>query len=258
MTQHRRKGENDIMRKKEGEKKTTEATLLQELCGADAELYACLSIHLYETPLAAISQKDLEILIAEAEESGDYRRALDKAIFEGARDPAARARYVEVIQNLALKTVGAMERERETAEKKGLTDLAASLGRGIKNQRLMSERADDVLNVASQFYKEKLLALDESARREARGKSRQEAEREEKRILESEAAERKERREKRKGMGWAERREAKRQERRERLAAEKRKDAREEERQEAAQEEKRIGEQEQVAREERREERRES
>jgi hypothetical protein len=241
------------MRKKEEETKETEATLLQELCGADAQLYACLSTHLYETPLAAISQEDLDIVTEEAEKSGNFRPAMDKTIFEGARNPAERERYIKAIQNLASKTIHAAEQEKDTAEKEGLTELAASLRRRIENQRLMSERTDDVLNVASRFYNEKLVELGEQARRDARGRDRKEAEREDKRISELEKAGREARRQARRGMGREEKREAKKQDGKEERAAEQRKEARGEERHEAEREERRIGELEQAGREVRKE-----
>jgi hypothetical protein len=244
------------MRKTEEEKKGKEATLLQELCGADAELYACLSVHLYETPLTAISQKDLDVLTAEAENSGAFRRAVDKAIFESAQNPGERERYIGAIQDLASKTMRAMERERETAEKEGLTDLAASLGRGIEDQRVISNRTEDILTVASKFYAEKSVALDEDERRKVRNKHRKGAEREEKKILEAEKAARETRRQARRGMTRGERREAKKQEKREKLAAEERKEARGQEKQEAEEEDRRIGELEKEGREARREERR--
>jgi hypothetical protein len=244
------------MWKKEKEKKEKEKTLLQELCGADTELYACLSTHLYETPIAAISQKDLDILAEEAEKTGNFRPALDKAIFEGAQNPGERERYIKTIQNLALKTIHAMEQKKETVEKEGLTDLATSLGREIEDQKLMSERAEDILSVASQFYNEKLLEMGEHVRREAREKDKKAVEREEKKIGELEKAEREAGKQTRRGMGRAERREAKRQAKAEELAAEERKEARGEERKEAEREERRIGELEKAERQARKEERR--
>jgi len=256
ITGHREKEGDPIMRKKEEEKKEKEATLLQELCGADAEMYACLSVHLYETPLTGISQKDLDTLTAEAENSGAFRRALDKAIFEGAQNPGERERYIGAIQDLASKTMRAMERERETAEKEGLTDLAASLGRGIENHKVMSNRAEDILVVASKFYAEKAVTRDEDERREARQKHRTGAERDEGRIVETEKAAREARRQARRGMTRGERREAKKQDKRERLAAEERKKARGQEKQEAEKEDRRIGELEKEGREARKEERR--
>ena len=241
--------------RKEEEERGKEATLLQELCGADAELYGCLSVHLYETPLSAISQKDLETLTAEAENSGDFRRALDKAIFEGAQDPGERERYIKAIQDLASKTIRAMERERETAEKEGLAELVASLGRGIENQKVIRERAEDILVVASKFYAEKMLELGEDEKRQTRRKDRKEAEREDRRILEAEKADREAKKVARREMTRRERREAKKQEKREALAAEERKKARRQKRQEAETEDRRIGEMEEEGREARRDKR---
>jgi len=244
-----------MWKKKEEKKEEKKENLLKELCGDDAKLYDFLSAYLYETPLAVISKKDLDILTKEAEKSGNFRPAVDKAIFEGAQNPGERERYIKVIQNLASKTIHATEQEKETVEKEGLTDQAASLGRRIENQKFMSERAEDIINVASKFYNEKLVELGEKVRREARGEERKEAEREERRIGDREKAGREARKKERRGMGRKERREAKKQDKREELAAEKRKEARGEERKEAEREERRIGDREKAGREARKEER---
>ena len=63
--------------------------------------YHCLNSSLYMRPLEAISKKDLDILTEEAEKSGDFGPALDKAIFEAAQNPGEKGRYIKVIQNLA-------------------------------------------------------------------------------------------------------------------------------------------------------------
>jgi len=88
-------------------------------------------------------------------------------------------------------------------------DYATSLERSIENYKFMSERIEDVTNVASQFYNERLVILGEKDSREARREKMEkmgreekiEAEREEKKIEEREKdsreARRKERREKR-------------------------------------------------------------
>ena len=237
------------MAKKEEEQKGTEATLLQGLCGADAKLYACLSFYLYENPLAAVSPKDLGTLTKEAERAGDFRPALDKAIFEGARNPGERKRYVDTIQDLASKSIYAMEQEKEAAEKEGLAGQATSLGRRIENQKLMRERAAQVLDVASQFYSEKLTELGEREQHDVRLKDKQQAERDDKRVGELERTAREARRHARSGMGRQERRDAEKQEGKEQLAAEERKEARGEERKRAEAEETRIGEQEKAGRE---------
>jgi hypothetical protein len=245
-----------MWKKKEEKKEEKEESLLKELCGDDAELYDFLSYYLYENPLAAISKKDLDILTEEAEKSGNFRPAVDKAIFEAAQNPGERERYIKVIQNLASKTIHATEQEKEKVEKEGLTDHAASLGRRIENQKFMSERTEDIINVASKFYNEKLVELGEDVRRKAREKERKEAEREERRIGELEKAGREARKKERREMGREEKREAKKQDRREELAAEERKEARGEERRKAEREERRIGELEKAGREARKKERR--
>ncbi len=214
-----------------------------------------LSYYLYLNPLAAISKKDLDILTEEAEKSGNFGQAVDKAIFEATQNPGKRERYIKVIQNLASKTIHATEQEKEKVEKEGLTDLAASLGRRIENQKFMSERAEDVINVASKFYSEKLMELGENVRREARGEERRGAEREEERKEELEKAGREARKKERGGMGRKEKREAKKQDKREELAAEERKKARGEERRGAEREEERKEELEKAGREARKKER---
>ena len=230
--------------------------MLKELCGDDAKLYNFLSNYLYLNPLAAISKKDLDILTEEAEKSGNFRPAVDKAIFEAAQNPGERERYIKVIQNLASKTKIATEQEKEKAEKEGLTDQAASLGRRIKNQKFMSERAEEIINVASKFYNEILVELGENVRREARGEERRKAEREERRIGDLEKAGRTARKKERRKMGREEKRGAKKQDKREELAAEERKEARGEERRKAEREERRIGDLEKAGREARKKERR--
>jgi len=185
------------MWKEKEEKK--EESLLKELCGDDAKLHDFLSNYLYENPLAAISEKHLDILTEEAENSGNFRPAVDKAIFEAAQNPGERERYIKVIQNLAPKAIHATEQEKEKVEKEGLTDRAAFLGRRIENQKFMSERAEDIINVASKFYNEKLVELGEDLRRGARWEERVKAEREEYRIEKQEKARREARKEERRG-----------------------------------------------------------
>jgi len=243
-------------KKEEEKEEEKEESLLKELCGDDAQLYDFLSNYLFINPLSAISKKDLDFLTEEAEKSGDFSPAMDKAIFEAAQKPGERERYIKVIQNLASKTLHATEQEKEKAEKEGLTDRAASLARRIEDQKFMSERTEDIINVASKFYNERLVELGEDARREARGKERQRAESDEWRIGQLEEVEREARKKERREMGREERKEAEKQDKREELAAEERKEARGEERREAEREEQRIGELEKAEREARKKERR--
>ena len=245
-----------MWKKKEEKKEEKEESLLKELCGDDAKLYDFLSYYMYEHPLEAISKKDLDILTEEAEKSGNFRPAVDKAIFEAAQNPGERERYIKVIQNLASKTIHAMEQEKEKVEKEGLTDRGASLGRGIEDQKFMSERTEDIINVASKFYNEKLVELGENVRREARKKERTGAEWGERRTEELEKAGREARKKERSGMGRKEKTEAKKQDKREELAAKERKEARGEERKEAEREELRTGELEKAGRKARKKERR--
>ena len=241
------------MWKKKEEKK--EVSLLKELCGDDAILYDFLTNCLHVNPLISISEKGLDILIAEAEQSGNFRDAVDKAIFEGAQNPGSRERYIKVIQNIASKTIHVTEQEKEKVEKKGLTDRTASLVRIIENQKFMSERAEDILNVASKYYNEQLVELGENVRREVRGEARWEAESKEMRAADLEKERREAIKKEEKGMGREEKREAKKQDKREELTAVGRKEARVKERREAENEERKIEEQEKAGREARKEER---
>ncbi|MFW6112527.1 MAG: hypothetical protein ACOC6S_03045 [Chloroflexota bacterium] len=240
---------------KEEKVEAKEQTLLEELCGGDAELYDFLRNYLYFNPLAAISEKDLDILTEEAEKSGSFRLAVDKAIFEAAQNPGERESYIKVIQDLASKTIHATEQEKGKLEKEGLTDRAARLGRRIENQEFMSERVEDIIDVASKFYNEKLVELGENVRREERREEKKEAEREEMRIGGREKAGREARKKERRKMGREEKREAEKQDKREELAAEEGKEARREKKEEAAREEMRIGDLEKAGREARRKER---
>jgi hypothetical protein len=244
-----------MWKKKEEKKEEKEESLLKELCGDDAKLYKFLGFYMYEHPLVAISKKDLDILTEEAEKSGSFRPAVDKAIFEAAQNPGERERYIKVIQNLASKTIHATEQEKEKVEKEGLTDQAASLGRRIENQKFMSERAEDIINVASKFYNEKLVELGENVRREARAEERKEAKREEWRAGDLEKAGREARKKERRGMGRREKTEAKKQDKREERAADERKEASREERKGSEREEKRIEKMEKAGREARKKER---
>ena len=237
------------------EEKEKEKTLLQELCGGDAELYGFLRDYLYFNPLAAISQKDLGILTEEAEKSGNFRPAVDKAIFEASQNPGERESYIKAIQNLASKSIHATEQEKGKLEKEGLTDRAANLGRRIESQRVMSERVEDIIDVASKFYNEKLVELGEDVRREARREEKKEAERQEMRTGDLEKAGREARKKERRKMGREEKSEAEKQDKREELAAEEAKEARTEKKEEAEREEIRIGDLEKAGREARREER---
>jgi hypothetical protein len=246
-----------MSKKKEEEKgEEKEESLLKELCGDDAKLYGFLSNYLCLDPLAAISKKSLDVLTEEGVVSGDFRPAMDKAIFEGAQNPGERERYIKIIQNLALKTIRATEQEKEKVEKEGLTDRAASLGRSIENQKFLSERTEDIINVASKFYNEILLELGESTRRVERKKEREKAKGEEWRTEEIEKAGREARKKEIREMGREERREAEKQDKIGELAAEEGREARREKRSEAEREEQRIGDMEKAGREARKKERR--
>jgi len=245
-----------MWKKKEDKKEEKEESLLKELCGDDSKLYDFLSNRLYLNPLAAISKKDLNILTEEAEKSGHFRPAVDKAIFEAAQKLAEKERYIKIIQDLTSQNIHMKEQKRDKIEKEGLTDQAASLGRRIENEKILSERTEDIINIATKFYNEILVELGESLRRETREEDRRRAEGEERRTEEQEKVGREARKKERGEMGRKEKREAKKQDKREELAAEERKEARKEDRKEAEKEEGRIGELEKTAREARKKERR--
>lgn len=84
------------------------------------------------------------------------------------------------------KIVSATEKEKEKVEKNGLTDRAASLERRIRDFSFISERIEDVINVASHFYNERLVILGEKGRREERREERREMGREEREEAELE------------------------------------------------------------------------
>jgi hypothetical protein len=244
-------------KKKEEQKgEEKEISLLRELCGDDAKLYDFLSYYLCVDPLEAISKKGLDILIEEGEKSGDFRPAVDKAIFEGTQNQGERERYIKVIQNLALKTIHATEQEKEKVEKEGLTDRAVFLERRIENQKFLSERAEDIINVASKFYNERLVELGENVRREERTKGRKRTESDEWRVHELEKVEREARKKEIRKMRGEEKREAEKQYKREELAATEKEEARAKEKIEAEREERMMKEQEEAEREARKKERR--
>lgn len=232
-----------------------EVSLLEELCGDDTILYGFLRAYLCLDPLAAIPTKELDVLIEEGEASGDFRPAVDKAIFEESQNPGEKEKYVKVIQTLASKTVTVSELEKTQAEKKGLTDWAISLGNKIKNQKFLSERAEDIINVAAKFYGERLLQLEENGRREKRKEEREEATGEYWRKRQQESAGREVRKKERSKMGRKEKKEAEKQEKIKVLAIEERKTARAKEVSDNEIEETRIHTQEEAGRETRKKER---
>jgi hypothetical protein len=240
------------MWKKKDEK---EDNLLKELCGDDGKLRDFLGVNLCENPLTAVPSTDLDTLIKEGEKSGNYRPAMDKAIFEGSQNLGESGKYVKVIRDLASKTINATEQEKEKAKKEGLTGRVASLETRIEAQRFMSERAEDIISVASKFYSEKLLELGEDARREVRARERRGIEGQERRTEDLEKTGREARRKEIRKLGGEQKKEAEKQDKKEELAAGERKEARREERTKAEAEEERIGDLEKVAREAREKER---
>jgi len=174
------------------EKEKKEESWLRQLCGDDAKLYEFLARRLPLDPMAAISKEDLGILIEQAEKSvkdenyeeavWKYRLVVDKAIFEATQHQEEKDRYIKLIQDLLSKTAQATERAKEKVEKKGLTDRVASLVKWIEDCKFVSERIEDVLEVARQFYDERLKILGEKEkgeeRRDAKRADRMEEDRE--------------------------------------------------------------------------------
>jgi len=226
-----------------------EGSLLKELCGEDTELYDYLANTLYENPTAGIAKEDLDTLSDEAEKSGKFGIVLDKAIFEASRNPEEREKYITLIRAFVSKSTSELEKEKEDAEEKGFTEKVASLEGKIKRQKIINERTEDTIKIASRFYEEKLANLNADIKRTEREKERMAAEREDKRINEQEKSEREARKKEIKGMKRQNRKEAKDQNRIKEKAAEERKEERERERMEAKKEDLRISEQEKSDRE---------
>jgi len=237
-------------------KEEKQDNLLSELCGGDGKLRDFLGVNLCENPLTAVPSTDLDTLIKEGEKSGNYRPAMDKAIFEGSQNLGERDKYIKVIRDLASKTIHATEQEEEKAKKEGLTGRVATLEKRIEAQRFMSERAEDIVSVASKFYKEKLVELGEDARREVRARERRVTEGRDRKTEDQERAVREARRTETRKLGGEEKRQAEKQDKKEEQAAGERKVAREEERLKAEAEEKGIRDTEKAGRETREKERR--
>ncbi len=173
-TQKEIRQERKNRQERQAEQVEKEENLLRDWCGDDVKLYEFLSTTLYLNPLVGIPNKSLDILTAEGLNSGDFRPAADKAIFEGSQKPAEKDRYIKVIQDIGAKTVCAAECEIEAAEKTVQTDRVAFLKRRIEKAKFMSERAEAIITVAAQFYNEKMV---EMSRIEARKEEKREAQR---------------------------------------------------------------------------------
>jgi hypothetical protein len=162
------------MTQKEEKKKED---LLKEQCGEDTEFYAFLCHTLYVDPTTAISKKDLETLIEEAEESikdenyGDalrkYQQALSKAVFEATQKSGEEGRLIRVIHDLVPRTVEAAEKVKKKAENDGLAERTSYLEEEIENYGFLSKRIEDVIRVASLYYKERLEELGEKEKQAA-------------------------------------------------------------------------------------------
>ena len=200
------------------EKEEKEESWLQQLCGDDAKLYDVLASSLPFDPIAALPKEDLGILIEAAEKSVKdenyeeaiikYRSVVDKAIFEATQHQEEKDRYIKLIQDLLSKSAQATEKVKEKAEKEGRTDRFATLERRTENCKFVSERIEDVLEVARHFYDERLRILGEKERGEGRVEEKSEERR-------KEDTEREKREEKRDKKGEKERREKRAEEDRE-------------------------------------------
>jgi hypothetical protein len=232
-----------------------EESLLRQVCGSDDKIYNCLTNYLYEDPSTAISEKEIDILIEEADKNGKFAPALDKAIFQASQNPGERERYIKIIQSLASKSSDATAQEKERAEKEGLTDRVALLEKRIENQQLLNDKTADLLNVAAKFYDERLAVGAADGIRDARVKERNMAERQQMKIDDKERAKSKTRLNEIKKMGRKERKVALKQYKADELAVDAAKEVREKEKQKSEKEESRLGEVEQTARDERKKDR---
>jgi hypothetical protein len=161
-----------------GEKEKKEENWLQQLCGDDVKLYDVLSSSLPFNPIAALPKEDLGILIEAAEKSvkdenyeeaiRKYRTVVDKAIFEATQHQEEKDRYIKLIQDLLSKNAQATEKLKEKVEKEGRADRVATLERRTEYCKFVSERIEDVLEVARRFYDERLEILGEKERGEGR------------------------------------------------------------------------------------------
>ena len=243
------------MAKKQVEEEVKEESLLRQLCGDDVKIYECLTNHLYENPSSAISVKDMDTLIDEADKSGKFGPALDKAIFEASQNPSEKQKYEKIIQSLGLKTAQAAVEEKDTAEKDGLTERVTLLEKRIESQKLLSERTADIIDIAEKFYAERLAVGKADGIRDERNKERNMAERQQMKIVDQDRSKRMARLREIKAMGRKERKKAMKEYKAEEQAAEAAKEARLREREIADKEESRLGEVEQSARDERKKER---
>ena len=185
-----------------GEKEKKDESWLRQLCGDDVRLYDVLSSSLYLDPIAAMPKEDLGILIEAAEKSvrdEDYEEAIrkyisvvDKAIFEATQHQEEKDRYVKVIQDLVSKRAQATKKLKEKVEKEGLTYRVAALERGTEYCKFVSERIEEVLEVARHFYDERLKILGEKEK----GEGRLEEKSEERRKEDTEREKREEKRDK--------------------------------------------------------------
>ncbi len=222
----------------------TPRNYLKELCGSDSALYEYLSRNLYETPMTAISSKDIVELTREGVQNGNFAPAVDKAVFENAQNPGEAPKYIAIIQDLAAQAIAAAEQEKAGQDGQAAEGQVALLDRRIEQYRFLSDRVKDILGVSATFYAEKLVELEESVDRKERALKKSRAANEEQILAKRALSGRKERKQELRQMGRKERREAKRQDKLDRQAAEQRKITREQERQAAEKEELRIQEKE--------------
>ena len=111
---------------KEEVEKTAEGeeNILEKVCGGDEELYSFARGNLCVNPLATVSKQPLDEVMKEAAENGDYRPALDKALFEASQKPEQKQHYEAIVKDIAEKTITATEQDIAKAKQQGLTDRA--------------------------------------------------------------------------------------------------------------------------------------
>ncbi len=150
---------------------------LKDQCGDDTEFYAFLCHTLYVDPTTAISKKDLATLIEEAEESvkdenyghalRKYQQAMSKAIFEATQKSAEKGKYIKIIQDLVPETVEVIEKVKDKAETDGLAERASYLEKEVGNYEFLNKRIEDVIGVASLYYRRRLEELGEMEKQAA-------------------------------------------------------------------------------------------
>ena len=171
MQEHTRHGRGWKERQaKHQERQEKEISLLQQWCQGDSKLYDWVSKTLYLEPVGGIFDQSIDVLTAEGIASGDFRPAIDKALFESSQKPAEKEKYVKIIRDLVSRAIVETERELKTGEHD--SEHTDFLKKRIENRKYLGEKVEAILDVATKFYKER---LEDMARREQFRKDKEEA-----------------------------------------------------------------------------------